>query len=353
MPWRTTIAAVLITVLVHAGVAGARQQEGESSQVRVHFVSNRDLTHPGSGQVELGGGRGMPRWGRCEVAFKPIPMVSDLAPKIPFYVQTETNEQRLELDASPDDFWRSLVKAVEATSSRSLVLFVHGYSYDIERSCHRAAEIQRALDGQAMVLLFSWPSNGKATDYMPDVADLEWSVPTLARLLEQLSERFEAGRIHVLSHSLGARGVALALDHLRAEKVSAPLFGHWVLLAPDLDSQTFVEALPRLQPAAEDITLYASSNDTPLKVSRQLHGSPRLGEAGEYLTVVEGMETIDVSSAGRYQILGHEYFFFHPSVADDLLCLLREGHGAAERPGLRSLTDNGLTYWEVIGDSRP
>lgn len=172
MPWTTPVAAALIAILVGTGVATAEQLEGESSQVRVHFVSNRELAESSAGEVSLGGGRDEPRWGRCEVEFKPIPMVSDLAPKIPFYVQTETNEQRLELDATPDDFWRSLVEAVEATSSRSLVLFVHGYSYDIERGCHRAAEIQRAIDGEAVVLLFSWPSNGKATDYMPDVADL-------------------------------------------------------------------------------------------------------------------------------------------------------------------------------------
>jgi hypothetical protein len=36
-------------------------------------------------------------------------------------------------------------------------------------------------------------------------------------------------------------------------------------------------------------TLYASGNDTPPKASRRLHDSPRLGEAGGFLTVAEGM----------------------------------------------------------------
>jgi esterase/lipase superfamily enzyme len=126
-----------------------------------------------------------------------------------------------------------------------------------------------------------------------------------------------------------------------------------VLLAPDFDSETFVDLLPRLVSLASKITLYASRNDTPLKVSRQLNGHPRLGEAGEFLTVVDGIETIDVSPVGRYQILGHEYFYFHPRVAADLVLLLSSGARAAERPTLRSKRRDGGSYWEIVEDASP
>ena len=132
-----------------------------------------------------------------------------------------------------------------------------------------------------------------------------------------------------------------------ADLDTRPLIGPLVLLAPDFDSQTFVELLPRLAPLTAGITLYASSNDTPLKVSRRLSGYPRLGEAGEFLTVLEGMETIDVSPAGRYQILGHEYFYFHPLVVADLVALLGTGASAAERSGLRPRRRDGVLYWEI------
>ena len=113
------------------------------------------------------------------------------------------------------------------------------------------------------------------------------------------------------------------------------------------------QLLPRLAPLAGSVTLYASSNDTLLKLSRQLNGYPRLGEAGDYLTVAEGMETIDVSPSGRYQILGHEYFQFHPKVAADLVTLLSIGAKAAERSALRSRTRDGLFYWEFVEGSTP
>jgi esterase/lipase superfamily enzyme len=201
--------------------------------------------------------------------------------------------------------------------------------------------------------MFSWPSNGLPADYLRDQADLEWSVPFLARVLARLGDRVGPGNVQVLAHSLGSRGVFFALERLSAELDERPLIGRLVLLAPDFDSQTFVDLLPEIAPLTGGITLYASSNDTPLKVSRRLSGYPRLGEAGEFLTVVEGVETIDVSPAGRYQILGHEYFYFHPLVAADLVALLSAGSGAEERSALRSRTRDGVRYWEIVGSSTP
>jgi esterase/lipase superfamily enzyme len=147
--------------------------------------------------------------------------------------------------------------------------------------------------------------------------------------------------------------VVFALERLKAEREARPLIGQLVLMAPDLDAQTFVERLPDLVPLATGITLYASSNDTPLKASRQLHGAPRLGEAGAFLTVAEGMQTVDVSPLGRYQALGHEYFLFHPAAAADLAALLGDGRSAPERAGLRAVPLNGSVYWQLVGQAAP
>ena len=216
-----------------------------------------------------------------------------------------------------------------------------------------AAEIQRAVHGKAIVVMMSWPSNGRPSDYLPDLVDVEWSVPFLATVLSKIADRVGRRNVQVLAHSMGSRGILFALQRLRADSPKRPLINQLVLLAPDFDSQTFVELLPRLVPLTGNITLYASSNDTPLKASRQLNGHPRLGEAGECLTVAEGVETIDVSAVGRYQILGHEYFYFHPKVAADLVVLLSSGKSAGERTTLRSRTRDGTQYWEIVKDATP
>ncbi|MGB5549728.1 MAG: alpha/beta fold hydrolase [Thermoanaerobaculia bacterium] len=353
-PILTTRLLVFAVLLMPFAAEAQETDTLDSSSARIFFATNRDRVEIEDPQVvRFGGQRGSPSFGTCEIEFKPIPILGDVASRVPFYVPSETSEMRIEAQESPQAFWDDVSTEVESTSTAQVVLFVHGYSFDFERGCERAAEVQRSLAGTATVLMFTWPSNGEATDYVPDLADLEWSVPLLAELLELLANRFGPSGVHVLSHSLGARGVMLALSRLRADLVDPPVIGRWVLLAPDIDSEVFVELLPRLGPMAESITLYASSNDTPLKVSRQLNGSPRLGQAGELLTVAPGMETIDVSPAGRYQILGHEYFFFHPAVAADLAELLSTGKGSAERSALSPQSKNGLPYWEVIEESEP
>lgn len=319
-------------------------------KVSVMYATNRRLEGDGTTLGTYGGERGKPSFGRCEVTFKPIPIINRYAPRVSFYIPAETSKVRFTQQSDTEVFWERLSAEVARSASKSVVVFVHGYNYGFERHCRKAAELQRTLQGKVTVLMFSWPSNGRPSDYVPDQADVEWSVPFLAKVLTRLGERVGRSSVQVLAHSLGSRGVIYALERLNAEQDQRPVIGPLILMAPDYDAQTFVDRLPTLASLTTSITLYASSNDTPLKVSRQLHGSPRLGEAGEFLTVAEGLQTVDVSSLKRYRVMGHEYFLFHPRVAADLATLLIDGRGAAEREGTRAVRRNGQVYWELVGD---
>ena len=116
---------------------------------------------------------------QSSVRFKPIPLMNQLAAKMPFYLPSETNDMRVVEHLEAEVFWGQLTTAVEQSSSRTAVVFVHGYNYGFERTCRMAAEMQRALQVKAAVVMFSWPSNGLPTDYVRDQADVEWSVPLL------------------------------------------------------------------------------------------------------------------------------------------------------------------------------
>ena len=319
---------------------------GEATvKVSVFYLTNRRRYAGKPVADTYSGDRGEAHFGRCEVEFTPIPILNQVAAKMPFYLKSETNLVSLAEKADSTLFWEQLAAALERTSTGSVVLFVHGYNYGFERTCRMAAEMQRSLQGKATVLVFSWPSNGLPSDYVRDHADIEWSVPVLAGLIGQLGDRIGTANVQVVAHSLGSRGVIFSLQRLAFERLERPAIGHLVLFAPDFDAQTFVELLPGLGSLTGGITLYASNNDAPLKVSHQLSGYPRLGEAGEYLTLVEGMDTIDVSSIGRYQVTGHEYFYFHPLVSADLVALLSTGARAAQRSGLQAETREGIRYW--------
>ncbi len=331
------------------GAASGTAKAGEATiSVDVFYATNRKRHADQPAEDTYGGERGEPHVGRCTIEFTPIPLVNKVAHKAPFYVPSETNKVQVVEQADPRSFWENLSWAVAQASTRSAVVFVHGYNYGFDRTCRMAAEMQRKLEGKSTVVMLSWPSNGNPADYVPDQADVAWSVPFLARFIAMLSNRVEPSKVHVLAHSLGSRGIVYALERLRADRGVGPVIGQLVLLAPDFDSDTFVDFLPRLAPLAKGITLYASSNDAALKVSRQLHGHPRLGEAGEFLTVVEGMETIDVTGVGRYRILGHQYFYYHPLVAADLGYLLTTVKSAAERPNLRPETRADTGYWTIV-----
>ena len=327
--------------------SGTEEVDQAEREVGVFYVTNRRRHEHEPAADTYDGERGQPHFGRCSVTFTPIRFIDRVGSNVPFYVPRETNELSAAETIDAGAFWDRLAAAVERTTSRSVVVFVHGYNYGFERTCRMAAEMQRPLDGKAVVVMFSWPSNGSTADYVSDLADVEWSVPLLARFLARLGDRFGPDGVQVLAHSMGSRGTVAALERLRAERDMRPVLRRLVLLAPDFDSQTFVDRLPELSPLAGSMTLYASSNDTPLKLSRQLSGYPRLGEAGEFLTVVAGMETIDVSPAGIYQVFGHEYFFYHPLVVADLVALLSTGQSAAERSGLQMRTRDGVGYWEI------
>ena len=74
---------------------------------------------------------------------------------------------------------------------------------------------------------------------------------------------------------------------------------------------------------------------------------PRLGEAGEHLTVFEGVETIDISNINNRRISGHLYHLFNPEVIEDLTQLLHIGEAASRRPLLKAASHNDLPYWRL------
>ncbi len=207
MPWSSAL--FLAFTLAVAAVAGPGQaQEVEDEPVRtveVFYLTNRDA---GSGRSEAsayGGARGEPQFGRCRAAFTPIPILNSVGSEVPFYFPRETTDIRPAETLDADRFLESLADAVAGTSSQSVVVFVHGYNYGFERTCRMAAEMQRSLDGDAVVVMFSWPSNGLPTDYVSDLADIEWSVPLLSELLDRLAGRLGAEGVQVLAHSRPAR----------------------------------------------------------------------------------------------------------------------------------------------------
>ena len=93
------------------------------------------------------------------------------------------------------------------------------------------------------------------------------------------------------------------------------------------------------------MTLYASSDDLPLKLSRGFHDYARAGEGLPHLLVAEGVETIDATGIDT-DMLGHSYFAAARPVVNDLAKVVCESYETGRR-ALEESVHQGGKYWRI------
>ncbi len=232
-----------------------------------------------------------------------------------------------------------------STNGRNLTLYTHGFNIDFKKGCKRASLFQKSVGLKDRFLFFSWPSDGAVINYTHDEADLYWSVEPLRQVMSEMIAGFGTGNIDIVAHSLGTRGVLLALVMMaQTEQADKPLLNQVVLVAPDIDVGVFKQYLPVIRPLVRNLTIYVSANDNPLALSRQVHGYPRLGEPGEHLDGITGVEIIDISDIAMRSPTGHIYHLYQNDVVNDLDQLLNDKKSASQRSGLRQ---TGEHYWKM------
>ena len=304
----------------------------------VPFLTLRKKTGSEKADEYFGGERGELTAGICGLARTPINPLKPLAAKAPFHIPDEIVKLDAVTELSVDELWQRMESA---SSGQAPVLYTHGFYISFERGCRRALILKESLGLEGRFALFSWPSDGAILNYTRDESDLYWSVGPFSKVLADMVDRFGSGKVNIVAHSLGARGVMLALVLLaQAQGVEKPLFNQVVLIAPDIDVGIFGQYLPLIRPLAKNITVYVSSNDSPLALSRQVHGYPRLGEAGEHLARLDGIEIIDLSDIPIRAPSGHVYHLYQSLVTADLDQLINENKPAAGRRNLERINDN-------------
>jgi esterase/lipase superfamily enzyme len=310
------------------------QTEIQTLEFPYFTLRNRTAsTEPGK---VYGGERSDLKAGMCHVGELDLGVLSPLADLAPNFLQEELLRVQAVREMDPPAVLDGLKSTARA---RGPALYVHGYYIDFEKGCRRAALLQQNAALEGRFLWFSWPSDGAAALYTHDEADLYWSLPDLADTIIELDRRFGSGAVDIIGHSLGARGVVLALAEVANRHPDIRL-GHVVLLAPDMDFGIFGRILPRIAPIAGSITVYATTGDRPLALSAQLHGYPRLGEAGNDVSGLTGVEVIDLSDLPSEGPTGHLYHIYSPTVGADLRQLLHEAKRAAARSGIVAKGEN-------------
>ena len=262
------------------------------------------------------------------------------------------------------EFVEKLRGYVDRSPRRSLFIMVHGFGERFTLALRRTAFFASVLDANTPVLVFDWPADqrGMLRGYREARRVATASASELAKTLEIILREVEPDNLAILGNSLGAQVVVDAFSVLYADPEFSDAgieFSQVILTAPDVDqarfNQQFREEIVAL---ADHLTVYVSSNDRALIVSRLLAGETRAGEStlepdqfAEAVRLAELVEPgddlitlVDVTPVNRTRNF-HNFYVESPEFFDDLYVRLARGDASANRRIHRVVTPDSATYW--------
>jgi esterase/lipase superfamily enzyme len=248
------------------------------------------------------------------------------------------------------EFWKDVQQALleRDAGERMALVYIHGYNVSFDEAALRAAQIGYDLQVPGITAFFSWPSQGSVIGYPADEAAIEASEQYIADFLSRFASESGADRVHVISHSMGNRGLLRALQRIvrQAAAATKTMFGQIFLAAPDVDAQLFRQLASVHHQLADRTTLYVCARDRALASSGILHDYPRAGYTPP-VTVVDGIDTVEVTNIDL-TLLGHGYYAAARDFLHDIHRLLIHNDPPPQRLGLRRAhTEGGQPYWII------
>lgn len=266
-----------------------------------------------------------------------------------FYEFAEDPERHimiLSTTVRTEDEWLATINARNASSA---LVFIHGYSTSFNDAARRIAQIVHDLEFRGVPILYSWRSAGGMEQYTWDSTAAQQTVLAFRAFLHSIRRNLKVDEIHLVAHSMGNRALCEALED-PAFGGDKPHFHEIVLAAPDIDARVFrTQIAPRIvgNRCGHRLTLYASSHDKALQLSKEVNGGIRAGDSGDDLVVVDGIDTIDVSELPT-TFLGHSYYAENNSVITDLRALLLQRAAMAARTWLSAVEIGTRKYWKFV-----
>lgn len=326
-------------------------QEAPFTTVRVFYATDRNKT----GSTKPGEAYGVERsgiqYGICDVSIPRDHRMGELeAPSIWKLEFSENPERHVVLlkvlQQNANIFFGDMKRRVRKSAGKSAFLFVHGYNTTFEKAARRTAQMTYDLGFDGAPVFYSWPSQGTTAGYTIDENNNRWTETHLKTFVSDFVKKSGAKKVFLVAHSMGSRALTNAMTALVRDDPSIKnRIEAIILAAPDIDAEIFKrDILPRMNGVAKSITLYASSQDNALLASKQIHGYPRAGDAGEDIIVAEGLDTIDASNVDT-SLLGHSYYAESKSIISDLFAIIHRGTAPGERENLKPVQSSLGNYW--------
>lgn len=333
-----------------------REHRGFSPE-RVYFATNREPDPAGEHDPDLyfGDERGQLSYGICEVSipYKRAPgsLPEPSVLRLEFTQDPAVHVVLMEIERLPDaEFWKLLRASVTASPEKQLLLFVHGYCATFRDAARRTAQMAYDLNYQGPSMFFSWPAGSdlegfeEKINYIKDLRRAEESDEDLIEVLQKISRYSGAEKVHLIAHSMGNFVLTEALKTMadRLNDAAVPvLFDQAVLAAPDINAREFVERSGiRVRPFSRRLTVYASTEDKALWVSKKVNGFEPLGFLNDFSRrgAKEALfDLVDATllSSGWFDS-GHIYYGDMPELLKDLRFVFR---GIQARSLQRGLTE--------------
>jgi esterase/lipase superfamily enzyme len=178
-----------------------------------------------------------------------------------------------------------------------LLIYVHGYNENFADAALRAAQVKIELDFAGMVVLYSWPSAGRALAYWQDEEASALSEAVFERLISEISE-FDSTEIYIVAVGMGTRIVSGAIRNRFEKRLGNPNIRALALVSADINRELFQNIIaPQLAGVnGMRTTLYVGQTDLAFRASKVVHGFARVAEADSRF-VYPGLDVVEVQNA--------------------------------------------------------
>ena len=300
------------TLLEHAEAFSFRRlsvaQLEDGGAFRFFYVTNRqagDLQGPVEGRYESDRESSL-KFGSFDTTIEPSLGLGIIIDPSAWFLNEEIQLQNVR-SLEQEAFVAELRQQVEASPYRSLLLVVHGFREAFPSALRKTAFLAHVLDIDTPVVVFDWPGNQGSSlrGYRRARQVAAESGAELASTLELIINEVQPERLWLMANSMGGQVVADAFSVLyqNADLADSQTeIENVVLTAPDVDHEEFNNQFKdEMKALADNVTVYVSSNDRALLVSRVINRGLRLGES-----------TLDPSNPGQLEQTARVYELLEP-----------------------------------------
>ncbi len=318
-------------------------QLAEQGKYRFFYVTNRDPGADDASSLEDRFGverEASLKFGVFDAEIQPTLGLGMLINPTEWFQNEEIRLRNVEI-LEQADFVEQVKALVQKSPHRGLLVAVHGFREAYVSALRKTAFLGHVLDINAPVLLFDWPGNqgSSLSGYRRAREVAKASGAELADTLELVIRDIQPDRLWLIANSMGGQVVADAFGLLYQEADLADAqteIEDVVLTAPDVDQDAFDQQFKEeITALARHLTVYVSSNDRALLVSRLVNREVRLGEStlspeqlAEAVRVAELIEPgtdvitlVDVTPVNRTRNF-HNFSLETPEFFDDLFLRL-------------------------------